>query len=280
MEKVGFLHPGQMGISLAASAQNSGCIAHWVSEGRSQQTRQRAEEHHLVDVRTLEKMCRTCSLIVSICPPEAAEAVAVQVAARSFRGIYLDANAIAPQKAIQIGRVVAEAGATFVDGGVIGGPAWEAGKTWLYLSGPEAARAAACFAAGPLVARVIGEEMGKASALKMCYAAYSKGTTALLYAMLAAASELNVLEELEAQWRRDGSNLAERARSGSQTIATKAWRFSGEMTEIAATFQEAKLPAEFHLAAADIYGRLAHFKEAPQSATLADLLAALVRDDR
>lgn len=277
MDKVGFLHPGQMGISLAASAQNSGCTAYWVSEGRSRQTRQRAEQFNLLDTHTLAAMCQTCSLIVSICPPEAAEAVAAQVLACAFTGVYLDANAISPEKAGRIGRAMSEAGVTFVDGSVIGGPAWEPGKTWLYLSGQAAPQVAACFAAGPLETRIIGDAIGQASALKMCYAAYSKGTAALLYAILAAAQELGVLAELESQWARDSANHVERARSGSRNIAAKAWRFAGEMEEIAATFRTAGVPGEFHGAAAEIYGRLAHFKTTPENVTLADLLTALIR---
>ncbi|MGH8246850.1 MAG: hypothetical protein ACREUU_10505, partial [Gammaproteobacteria bacterium] len=78
-----------------------------------------------------------------------------------------------------------EAGVSFVDGGIIGRPAREPGQTWLYLSGPRARDIAACFAAGPLKSRVLGMTIGKASALKMCFAAYSKGTTALLCAILA-----------------------------------------------------------------------------------------------
>jgi 3-hydroxyisobutyrate dehydrogenase-like beta-hydroxyacid dehydrogenase len=218
-------------------------------------------------------------MIVSICPPEAAETVAAQVLACGFKGLYLDANAIAPTKASRIGQAMSAAGADFVDGGVIGGPAWEPGQTRLYLSGPAAARVAACFAAGPLATQVIGDTIGKASALKMCYAAYSKGTSALLVALLATAVELDVLAELEAQWARDGSNLVERARSSSPNLAAKAWRFQGEMEEIAATLRQAGLPGEFHSAAATIYGRLAHFRETPANVALTDLLAALTRPE-
>jgi 3-hydroxyisobutyrate dehydrogenase-like beta-hydroxyacid dehydrogenase len=104
------------------------------------------------------------------------------------------------------------AGVTFVDGGIIGGPAWEAGKTRLYLSGKAAAEIAACFSGGALQAIVISESVGKASALKMCYAAYSKGTMALLCGVLAAADELGVRSELEQEWSRDEPGFAEQAR--------------------------------------------------------------------
>src|SRR5918999_524717 len=129
--KVGFLHPGDMGISLAASAQNSGHIAYWVSEGRSRQTHERAAKFGLLDARDLRELSQICSVIVSVCPPEAAEEVANQVLACSFRGVYLDANAISPQRAIRMSESMERAGVTFVDGGIIGGPAWKRGTTWL-----------------------------------------------------------------------------------------------------------------------------------------------------
>ena len=278
-EKVGILHPGEMGISVAASAQNSGNTVLWASEGRSSQTRARAQQHALIDAHTLEKLCQSCSIIISVCPPHAAEAVAQQVLANSFSGLYLDANAIAPQRAIRIGEAMAERGVAFVDGGIIGGPAWEPDTTRLYLSGTQAERAANCFAAGPLQTQVIGERIGKASALKMCYAAYTKGTTALLCAILGAAEGLNVREELAQQWSRNGSDFAGQAAQRVTRVTAKAWRFTGEMEEIAATFQETGMPAGFHDAAADIYRRLASFKDLEATPPLETVLAALLRAD-
>src|SRR5262245_37008454 len=155
-QPIGFLHPGEMGISIAASAKNSGNQVYWASEGRSPATRARAEKIGLRDAGTLASHCAECAIVVSVCPPHAAESVADQVVATGFRGRYLDANAIAPQRAARIGQAMAVAGVAFVDGGIIGGPAWEPGSTWLYLSGPEAGEVAECFAAGPLETRVLG----------------------------------------------------------------------------------------------------------------------------
>ena len=278
-EKVGILHPGAMGISVAASAQNSGNALFWASEGRSSQTRARAEKHTLIDTHTLERLCQTCSIIVSVCPPHAAEAVAQQVLANSFHGLYVDANAISPQRAVRIGEAMAERGVAFVDGGIIGGPAWESNTTWLYLSGREAERVANCFSAGPLQAEMIGEEIGKASALKMCFAAYTKGTTALLCAILAAAEGLNVREELEQQWSRNGSDFAGQAVQRVTRVTAKAWRFTAEMEEIAATFEATGMPAGFHNAAADIYRQLASFKDLEGTPPLETVLSALLRAD-
>ena len=274
--KIGFLHPGAMGISLAASAQNSGHTVYWVSAERSAQTQERAAEHNLVEVGSLNELCETCSVIVSVCPPHAAEEVARQTLETSFEGFYLDANAISPQRAKRIGRLMDEAGVRFIDGGIIGGPAWEPGRTWLYLSGKYAERVPECFSDGPLETCIIGEEIGKASALKMCYAAYTKGTTALLCAILAAAEELGVRIDLQRQWSRNGSDFADQATGRVIRATAKAWRFSGEMDEIAATFTGAGVPAGFHEAAGEIFRRLAHFKAEPDQPSLAEVLNALV----
>jgi 3-hydroxyisobutyrate dehydrogenase-like beta-hydroxyacid dehydrogenase len=147
----------------------------------------------------------------------------------------------------------------FIDGGIIGGPAWKPKETRLYLSGKDAKVVADCFINGPLEIKIIGEEVGKASALKICYAAYSKGTTALLAVILAAAESLGVREELYQQWDIDDPNFSEQANQRATRVTAKAWRFEGEMHEIASTFQEAGLPSGFHEAAAEIYYRLTFF---------------------
>lgn len=274
-ETIGILHPGAMGISVAAAAQNSGHTVYWVSEGRSAVTQARAEPHGLVDAHTLEALCATCSIVISVCPPHAAAHVAEQVIAASFRGLYVDANAIAPQRTHQIGARLAQSGISFVDGGIIGGPAWQPRATWLYLSGEAAERVAACFANGPLETEVIGTEIGKASALKMCYAAYTKGTTALLCGIVAAANQLGVQQELMAEWGRDGSGFAEQTANRVRRVTAKAWRFAGEMEEIAATFEAVGLPGGFHDAAAILYRRLAPFKDQTETPSLAEVLEAL-----
>ena len=275
-ENVGILHPGEMGVSVAASAKNSGHTVFWVSEGRSSQTHKRAQDHFLADANSLEELCRTCSIIISVCPPHAAEQVARQVLANSFNGVYADLNAISHQRAIRIGEAMEKCGMAFVDGGIIGGPAWEAGATWLYLSGSQAQRVANCFSAGPLQTEIIGERIGRASALKMCYAAYTKGTTALLCAVLGAAEGLDVREDLERQWSRDDPGFAEKAGQRARGVTAKAWRFAGEMEEIAATFAETGMPGGFHEAAADVYRRLADFKGRETKPGLAEVLSALL----
>ena len=272
---VGILHPGQMGSSVAAAARDAGCAVYWVGAGRSAQSRARAEQQGLHDAGDLARLCARCDVIVSVCPPAAAEEVAAQVLECGFAGLFVDANAIAPARAQAIAASIQEGGATFVDGGIIGPPAWRAGTTWLYLSGPDADRVAACFAGSLLATPVLGPQIGKASALKMVYAAYTKGTTALLAALLATAESLEVRADLATAWERDRPGFAAQTEKQVCEVTAKAWRFAGEMEEIAATFAAAGLPGGFHLAAADLYTRLAPFKDAPATPSLDAVLAAL-----
>jgi 3-hydroxyisobutyrate dehydrogenase-like beta-hydroxyacid dehydrogenase len=259
-QRIGILHPGEMGIAIATTIKNSGYEVCWASEGRSARTRERAESLGLVDAGRVATLCATCSVIVCVCPPEFASSVADAVLECGFRGMYVDANAVSPANKQRIAERMESQGVRFVDGGIVGLPARVRGQTWLYLSGAEAESAACCFAAGPIEPEVIGAEIGKASALKMCFAAQSKGTTALLCAVLGVAQELGVLETLKRQWARSGPSLADVEKNIVRS-APKAWRYVGEMHEIAATFEAAGMPPEFHQAAAQIYETLREFRD-------------------
>lgn len=280
MTSIGILHPGAMGSSVAASAQNSGNTVYWASEGRSPQSVERATRIGLSDAHSLAGICETCSVILSVCPPASAEAQANDVLALGFKGLYVDMNAIAPQRVERIAERMAAHGTRFISGSIIGGPAWQPNSTWLYLSGKDAQSVADLFTAGPLETQVLGDDIRKATALKMCFAAYTKGTTALLCAVMAAAESLNVRDDLERQWSRNGSTFAEESARSVQQVTAKAWRFSGEMEEIAATLSGAGVPGEFHLAAADIYQRMAEFKGADPLPSVEQILTALIRPEQ
>ena len=257
----GILHPGEMGVAVAATLKNSGHNVCWASEGRSAETRSRAVAAGLNDTGTVAAICRRCEAIVSVCPPEFAEGMAREIADHGFQGLYVDANAISPEKASRIGRMLEAGGVRFVDGCIIGLPASTRGETWIYLSGQHAQEAAGCFSGGPLEVEVLEGEIGKASALKMVFAAQTKGLAALRAAVLGAAEELGVLRDLERQWSRSGPPFSQVAGS-VQHVAPKAWRFVAEMQEIAATFEAAGMPGGFHRTAGEIFARLADFKGA------------------
>jgi 3-hydroxyisobutyrate dehydrogenase-like beta-hydroxyacid dehydrogenase len=244
---IGILHPGQMGSAVAASIRNGGNQVYWASEGRSRNSRERASELGLIDSGTVARLCETCSAIFSVCPPEFADDVANQVRSLSFQGLFIDANAISPERVRRMAY-----GMKFVDASIIGLPP----APWIYFSGEHAAEAASFFEAGPIKTEVMEGEIGKASALKMCFAGYSKGTSALLCAILTLAERLEVRDLLERQWERMPGSPANPAKTVA-SVAPKAWRFVAEMHEIAATFESAGLPPEFHEAAAKIYADMA-----------------------
>lgn len=271
---IGFLHPGAMGVSLAACAQANNYKAHWVSADRSEATKHRAKQHGLIDSESIESLCASCSIILSVCPPHAANTVADQVIAARFTGTFVDANAISPDRSHRIGNRLRNAGIESVDGGIIGGPAWQDG-TILYLSGERAESIAACFENGFLETRVLSDRVGDASALKMCYAAYSKGSMALLSAIVAASEKLGVRDALETQWELDEPGFAPQTHERMARVTKKAWRYVGEMDEIAATFESVGLPGGFHHGASDVYQRLADLKD--HDATFEQVLEHLNR---
>ena len=274
---IGIIHPGEMGSFVAGAVLKSGYKVLWASEDRSSQTRVRAENIKLADAGSISALCEKCDVILSVCPPHAAEDVADQVLANGFKGLYLDANAISPQRVKGMAEKLSAAGIQFVDGGIIGLPDWSGGRTWLYLSGGQAAAVEKYFSSGLLIARVIGDQPGRASALKMCYAANTKGTKALICAVNATAESLGVREELQRQWAMEGTDLAKSAPRIIQNVTAKAWRWSGEMEEISSTFDQAGLHGGFHAAAAEIYRRLSDFKDSPSVPSLEDVLAALIK---
>ena len=273
---VGIVHPGDMGSTVGAAAAANVRSVIWASSGRSPRTVARAVAAELVDVNTLEQLVHQSDVVVSVCPPHAAEEMARQVAALGYGGVYLDANAISPQRGLRIAAIMEESGVTFVDGGIVGGPTRVRGRTRLYLSGTEAHIASQCFAQGPLEAIVIEGPVGAASALKMGYAAYTKGTSALTASILAMVTHNGVRDALLREWGLSHPGLTERAFSDVRRNALKAWRFVGEMDEIAATFIDAGLPGGFHEAAAELYRRLASHADEPEPPAAEDLLLELL----
>ena len=279
MPDIGILNPGAMGSSVAGAVRQSGRTVYWVSEGRSAESRGRAEKTDLTDAGTLNELVKRCRMILSVCPPEFAPDVAGSVSAAGFKGIYVDANAISPGRSRGLGESLETMGISYVDGGIIGGPDFSGGRSFLYLSGPHAASVPEIFEGSDLHVVVLDGPLGAASALKMCYAAWTKGTKALLGGILALAEQEEVGDTLLEQWQASQPALYESAEKQVRQTTAKAWRFAGEMEEIADTFLSAGLPEGFHRAAAEIYRRQARFKGAPELPSLDDIIRAVLKSD-
>jgi len=272
---IGILHPGEMGSSVAAAARAGGSRVIWASAGRGEATRRRAAADGLEDVETLVRLARESEVILSVCPPASAPDVAREVAAARFGGTFVDGNAVAPATTRTIGEIVTAGGARFVDGGIIGPPARKAGDTRLYLSGPGAADVAARFKGSLLEPIVLDGPVGAASAIKMAYAGWNKGSQALLLAIRALAAHEGVDAALVAEWARSQPDVTARSERAVSANIKKAWRFVGEMEEIAATFEAAGLPDGFHDAAGEIYRRLAGWKDTATPPSMAEVAKTL-----
>jgi 3-hydroxyisobutyrate dehydrogenase-like beta-hydroxyacid dehydrogenase len=270
---VGVLHPGSMGAAVGGALRAKGEPVVWASSGRSAATAERAREAGLEDVGTVEELARVSDVILVLCPPAAAVEVARSVP--DAAGSYVDANAVSPSTA----RIIAGLVSRYVDGGVVGPPPRERGSTRLYLSGAEAPLVAELFAETIVDARVVSEDVAAASAVKMAYAAWTKGTAALLLAIRALARAEGVEETLLEEWRMSLPELPERSVSAARSALGKGWRWVGEMDEIADTFGAAGLPEGFHRAAAEIYRRSPH-EPAVADASLERVLAAIAKRTR
>jgi 3-hydroxyisobutyrate dehydrogenase-like beta-hydroxyacid dehydrogenase len=225
-------------------------------------------------VETLARAAQVSDIMLCVCPPHAAMDMARAVATCGYAGIYVDANAVSAETTRAVGRVVEAAGARYVDAGIIGPPPVPGASVRLYLCGSDAADVAELFEGCIMQAIALDAPLGAASALKVCYAAWNKGATALLAGIRALAESEGVDAALLSEWKISLPGIP--ARSELVTVsARKAWRWVAEMEEIAASFAAAGLPAGFHLAAADIYRRLEGFKDAAKPPALAEVTAAL-----
>jgi 3-hydroxyisobutyrate dehydrogenase-like beta-hydroxyacid dehydrogenase len=240
-----------MGAALGARLRERGHDVLWAGEGRSAATRERARAAGLRDAGPLAALLPASGLVVSVCPPHAALDVARAVV--GYTGVFVDANAVSPATAEAIRGTVESGGARFVDGGIVGPPPEREGTTRLFLSGADAAVVAAAFEGTPVEAHVLGPEPGRASALKMAYAAWTKGTAAMLLAIRATARAEGVEDALLAEWARSQPDAMGRAEAAEDSAARKGWRWIAEMEEIAATFAGAGQPDGFHRAAAEVF---------------------------
>src|SRR5487761_654022 len=260
MATVGLLHPGEMGAAVGGCLVTAGHTVLWDPAGRSRASTGRALAAELTGAG-MDAVVSRSSVILSICPPHAALDVARQVAAAGFRGVYVDANAISVATAAQGAAIVTAGGAEYVDGGIIGLPPETAGRTRLYLSGERAAEVRALFARSALDARIAEGPLHAASAVKMAYAAWTKGSGALLLACRALARADGVERTLLEEWGMSQPALPAQSERCAAAAAAKGWRWVAEMQEIAASMDAAGLPAGFHQAAAEIYGKTAHADE-------------------
>jgi 3-hydroxyisobutyrate dehydrogenase-like beta-hydroxyacid dehydrogenase len=255
---VGILSPGEMGSGVGTVLHQHGLRVLTCLAGRGPESRDRAAKAGFEDVADLESLVRACDVLLSILPPAVAGAVADQVAAAvtamKCELLYVDCNAIAPNTARGIFRTVTAAGARFADAGIIGPPPTRPGNR-IFTSGPGAIEFAVALGGFGLDIRVLDGDVGQASGLKMCYAAMTKGVQALGAELLVAARLLGVDDTLLAEQSEGGdvANVRRFVERALPTMPPKAYRWIGEMEEIARCFEDLGLPGRLMLGAADVY---------------------------
>jgi 3-hydroxyisobutyrate dehydrogenase-like beta-hydroxyacid dehydrogenase len=226
---------GAMGAGMGRRLTQRGATVLTSLAGRSAASARRAAEAGMRDA-TPEDMAGA-DLVLSVLPPAEARACAQWLApaltAAPRKAVYVDCNAISPATAQEVAAVIAPTGAAFVDGGIIGGPPREDGYTpALYVSGEEAERLAPLREHG-LDVRVTPGPIGAASALKMSYAGITKGLVALSSAMMLAATRAGAAEGLRAELERSQPQFLAWFRRMVPPMPDKAYRWVGEMEEIA-----------------------------------------------
>jgi 3-hydroxyisobutyrate dehydrogenase-like beta-hydroxyacid dehydrogenase len=272
---IGLLYPGEMGAAVGHCLTQRGHTVLWASQDRGEDTAARAKAAGLTDAGTPRQVASQASVILSICPPHAALDVAWSV--HGFSGLYVDANAISPDTAREVAALITGNGGRYADGGIIGMPPSAPGSTRMYLSGEDAAEVTELFAGTALDTRVVAGSVTAASAVKMAYAAWTKGTSALLLAIRALAAAEGVEDALLAEWAASQPRLADQSLRSAQSGVTKGWRWVGEMEEIAHSMSAAGLPDGFHLAAAEIYRRCPRLPGPPDGPRAAEaVLTALL----
>jgi 3-hydroxyisobutyrate dehydrogenase-like beta-hydroxyacid dehydrogenase len=260
VQTVGIVSPGAMGSAVGAAFRLVGARVVATLAGRSERTRRLAEAAELELLPDLDAVLADADVVLSIAPPDQARAIAGELAAAAARTgakpLVADWNAISPATAREVAAALANAGLELVDGSISGGPPRPGYRTRVYLSGARAQELADAAPDG-LDLRVVGAEVGLASAVKMCTASVYKGFTALLTHALVTADANGVLPHVLDDLHDSFPRQLESAARLVAVSATKADRYVGEMSEIAATQAAAGLTPALFEAFAEAYGAVA-----------------------
>ena len=255
VKTVALLSPGDMGSNVGRALRENGLIVITCLTERSQRTRELSEIAGFIDVPDFAEMIDRADLVLSVLVPERAVDVARQVAG-VIEGTgnplpFADCNPVAPAVAQQMANIIETAGGKYIDGGIIGGPPGRGEPPRFYASGPHEAIMGQLDGRGISVP-MMGGEVGRASAIKMCYASLSKGAAALNASALISAMNLGIYDEFIAEMESSQLGVL-RNMQGVKSLGAKAFRWIDEMEQISATFGAAGATPYMHQGAADIF---------------------------
>lgn len=261
LSTVGILSPGDMGHSVGNVLHAHGLRVIAYLGDRSDRTRMLAREAQTEEVPSYRALVQEADAILSILVPAqamaAAELISQALRETGASVLYVDCNAIAPQTVEAVGEVITAAGGRFVDASIIGGPPRSGYNPRIYASGPDAADFATLADSG-LDIIVMGCNgncgvIGHASALKMCYASLTKGSTALYAELMIAAKALGVEETLIAEFKQSVADRFAGIERSLPRVPVKARRFVGEMEEMAKMYDALGLTPNMLAGAAKVY---------------------------
>lgn len=256
LNKVAILSPGAMGHAVGRVLAEHGVDIMTCLAGRSERTHRLASAAGFIEMPTLEDLVCEADLVLSILVPVDAEAIACQLAgalkATGAQPYIADCNAISPMRSAKIETIIQSAGGRFIDASIIGPPPGQSAPPRFYVSGIHAEVMLPLDGKG-IVVKSLGETIGRASGIKMCYAALTKGTSTLQVALLTAAESMGLTEELRQELAYSQAAALQSMESTIPRLPPNAHRWVGEMEEIASTFAEVGVTSHFHLGAAAIY---------------------------
>ncbi|MBH60346.1 MAG: hypothetical protein CL907_04195 [Dehalococcoidia bacterium] len=261
---VGLIGLGEMGSAIGSYLVKCGINVISDFSERSQQSQKRSISGGIVNCESLQNLCFESDIIFSIIPPDRSEGVAKDIVEEKrrneFQTIYCDLNAISPPTSIKIGELILGAGIEYVDGGIIGGPPNEEVFPKVYVSGKSANKLKSLNKKG-IDLRILSENVGEASAVKMCYASVTKGSTALMTGALITANKLGVFDTVMKEFEDSQKNFHNTMINGIPNITHKAYRWIGEMHEISSTFNNAGLDGGFHKESALIFDLMSNISK-------------------
>lgn len=286
---VGLQSPGDMGHSIGQVLHENGLRVVTCLQGRSERSRALAEKAGMQDGGSLEDIVREVDIFLSVLVPssalEFAGNVAAAMTATGASPLYVDCNAIAPKTARAVADTILAAGGRIADVGIVGPPPRKPG-TRFYVSGPGAEEFSELAQYG-LDVRILGDEVGQASALKMCYGALTKGLQALATELLVAANLAGVEEALRAEQKDSMAEVLGWLEGNMPSMPPKAYRWVGEMEEISSFFADLGMTPDILHGAAEMYRFVKDTpigQESPESRdpnqTMESVIAALASEVR
>ena len=253
---IGVMSPGDMGHSVACALNEIGCEVVTVLSGRSELSHIRARRSNMIDLGSIQEMVSASDFIFSIMPPREAKNFAKEIAdaikVSDKPPVFVDCNAISPDTTLSIEAVIKAAGADFLNVGIIGPPPGRGSTTKFYASG-EGANLLQFINQTDIQLVLLGDELIKASAIKMCYAALTKGTMTLHASVLVAAELLGIGEEVQSEIEESQQFHWDAMKKRVSMLACDAGRWAGEMDQISDTFGFAGVTPYLHKGAADVF---------------------------